>query len=111
MPINNKPTDAWPHAWAERREVLAQVSKIEALPGYQMTEPMLELLTDEAAAMCGSMERFRWLVKRALQCSTRRPTPVELRRLLLQRFPAADGIEAADIDIGDAIPERGVYTR
>jgi hypothetical protein len=83
-------------------EAIKLVKKLECLGlGYPRTAEGVSALSDALIAIAGSSEMAEWLVQQAIFGCPRCPTPLELRRIMERKAPAADGITARSLDATD----------
>lgn len=85
-----------PARWA-----VTMIREMEALVGSPRTPEGIKSIATRLESMCGDEATARWLVNRIMNGAQRFPAPVEMRRILCQHCPPADGLEERQVDVSD----------
>ncbi len=87
-------------------EVLAWVREWVCFANYPRSEAGEATLARAFQRITGDRKRADWLQARVIDGCTRCPMPIEMRRILEERYPAADGIAARDLDVSECMDKR-----
>ena len=82
-------------------EAIKLVRKWDCLGFSPRTADGVTALADALIAIAGDREKAEWLSNQVVMGCPRCPTPLELRRIMERKAPAADGVSARSLDATD----------